>query len=53
MLLFQNLVDETQMPKSQEYKDTLILTKKLFLVGLPGLQSISKPVERPCREIYG
>ena len=25
-----------------------ILTKKLFLVGLRGLQSISNPVERPC-----
>ena len=26
-----------------------ILTKKLLLVGLRGLQSISNPVERPCR----
>ena len=48
MLLFQKLVDETQMPKPQEYTDIFILTKKLFLVGLWGLQSISNPVERPC-----
>ena len=37
MLLFQKLVDETQMPKPQKYTDTLILTKKIFLVGLQGL----------------
>ena len=48
MLLFQKLVDETQMPKPQKYTDTFILTKKLFLVGLLGLQNISNPVERPC-----
>ena len=48
MLLFQKLVDETQMPKSQEYTDIFILTKKLFLVNLRGLQNISNPVERPC-----
>ena len=36
------------MPKPQEYTDTLILTKKLFLVGFRGLQSMSKPIERPC-----
>ena len=36
------------MPKPQEYTDTFILTKKLFLVGLLGLQNISNPVERPC-----
>ena len=48
MLLFQKLVDETKMPKPQEYTDTFILTKKLFLVGLLGLQNISNPVERPC-----
>ena len=48
MLLFKKLVDETQMPKPQKYTDTFILTKKLFLVGLRGLQSISNPVERPC-----
>ena len=48
MLLFQKLVDETQMPKPQEYTDTFILTKKLFLIVLRGLQSISNPVERPC-----
>ena len=51
MLLFQKLVDETQMPKPQEYTDTFILTKKLFLVGLLGLQNISNPVERPCSVI--
>ena len=48
MLFFQNLVDETQMPKPQKYTDTFILTKKLFIVGLRGLQNISIPVERPC-----
>ena len=37
MLFFQNLVDETQMPKPQKYTDTFILTKKLFIVGLRGL----------------
>ena len=51
MLLFQKLVDETQMPKPQEYTDTFILTKNLFLVGLLGLQNISNPVERPCRYV--
>ena len=45
---FWKLVDETQMPKPQEYTDTFILTKKLFLVGFHGLQSMSKPIERPC-----
>ena len=49
MLFFQNLVDETQMPKPQKYTDTFILTKKLFIVGLRGLQNISIPVERPCK----
>jgi hypothetical protein len=34
MLLFQKLVDETQMPKPQKYTDIFLLTKKLFLVGL-------------------
>ena len=34
MLLFQKLVDESQLPKPQEYTDTFILTKKLFLVVL-------------------
>ena len=55
MLFFQNLVDETQMPKPQKYTDTFILTKKLFIVGLRGLQNISIPVERPCKcgQIYG
>ena len=48
MLLFQKLDDETQIPKPQKYIDTFILTKNLFLDGLHGLQSISKPVERPC-----
>ena len=48
MLFFQNLVDETQMPKPQKYTDTFILTKKLFIVGLRGRQNISIPVERPC-----
>ena len=48
MLLFEKLVDETQMPKPQECTDIFTLTKKLFLVGLQGLQSMSNPVERPC-----
>ena len=38
------------MPKAQECTDNFILTKKLFLAGLRGLQSISNPVERPCSE---
>ena len=37
LLFFQNLVDETQMPKPQKYTNTFILNKKLFLVGLQGL----------------
>ena len=53
MLFFQNLVDETQMPKAQECTDNFILTKKLFLAGLRGLQSISNPVERPCTRWVG
>ena len=53
MLFFQNLVDETQMPKPQKYTDTFILTKKLFIVGLQGRQNISIPVERPCRKKIG
>ena len=36
------------MPKAQECTDNYILTKKLFLAGLRGLQSISNLVERPC-----
>jgi hypothetical protein len=48
LLLFWKLVDETQMPKPQKYRDTFILIKNLLLVGLRGLQSISKSVERPC-----
>ena len=48
MLFFQNLVGETQMPKPQKYTDKFILTKKLFIDGLRGLQNISIPVERPC-----
>ena len=48
MLIFLKFVDETKMPKPQEYTNTFILAKKLFLVGLGGLQSISNPVERPC-----
>jgi hypothetical protein len=51
MILIQKLVDETKMPKHKEYTDTFILTKKVFLVGLLGLQIISNPVERPCRKI--
>ena len=48
MSLFKKLIDETQMPKAQECTDNYIFTKKLFLAGLRGLQSISNPVERPC-----
>ena len=40
MLFKKKLVDETQMPKPQEYTDTFILTKKLLLVGLLGLHNI-------------
>ena len=52
MLLFQKLVDETQMSKPQKYTVAFILTKKLFLVGLRDLQSISNPVERPCITVW-
>ena len=48
MSLFKKLIDETQMPKAQECTDNYIFTKKLFLAGLRGLQSISNPVEKPC-----
>ena len=51
MLFFWKLVDETQMPKPQEYTDTFILAKKLFLVGLRGLQSMSNPVEGPVSQL--
>jgi hypothetical protein len=34
MLIFRKLVDETQMPQSQDYTDTFIIIYKLFLVGL-------------------
>ena len=51
MILIQKLVDETQMPKPHEYTDNFISTKKLFLVGLLGLQNTSNPVERPCKYI--
>ena len=47
MSLFWKLVDETQIPKPQKRTDIFIMTKKLFLDGLRGLQSISNPVERP------
>ena len=30
MLIFQKLVDETKMPKPQEYTNTFILAKKFF-----------------------
>ena len=49
--MFQKVVDETQMPKPQEYTYTFVLIKKLFLVGFRGLQSMSKPIERPCSTI--
>ena len=49
MLLFKKLVDESQMPQSQEYTDTFIITYKLFLVGLQGLYFISNPDGRPCK----
>ena len=48
MLLFWKMVNETQMPKPQEYTDTFIITQKLFLVCLWGLQNLSKGVETPC-----
>ena len=52
MLIFLKFVDETKMPKPQEYTNIFIVTKKLFLVGIGGLQSISNPVERPCNIIF-
>ena len=48
MLLFWELFNKNQMPKSQKYTDTFFITLKLFSDGSRGLQSISKPVERPC-----
>jgi hypothetical protein len=48
MLLLWKLVDETQMPQSQEYTNTFIITYKLFLVGLRGRYFISNPDGRPC-----
>ena len=39
--------DETQMPKPQKYTDTFIITQKMFLVGLRGLQSLSIWAEAP------
>jgi hypothetical protein len=48
MSLFWKLVDETQMAAPQEYTDVFINVKKLFLVGLRGLQSNSNQYERPC-----
>ena len=45
---FWKLVDETEMPKPQKHADTFIIIWKLFLVGLRGLQSISKRVQAPC-----
>ena len=50
LLFFWKLVDDTQMPKPQKHTDIFIITKILFSDGLRGLQSISKPVERPCIE---
>jgi hypothetical protein len=41
------LVDETQMAKPQKYTDTLFVIRKMFLVGLRDLQSMSNPIE-PC-----
>ena len=52
MLLFKKLIDETLMPMPQKFTDTIILTKKLFLVGLRGFQNISNPVKRPCTKKY-
>ena len=48
MLLFWKLVDETQMAAPREYTDAFIITKKLFLGGLRGLQSNSIWYETPC-----
>jgi hypothetical protein len=48
MLLFWNLVDQTQMAAPQKYTNAFIITKKLFLGGLRGLQSNSKQYETPC-----
>ena len=40
------------MPKPQKYTDIFILLKKLFLVGLRVLQSMSNPAERHCCNKY-
>ena len=48
MLLFWKLVDETQMTAPREYTNAFIITKRLFLGGLWGLQSNSIQYERPC-----
>ena len=50
MLLFWKLVDETQMAAPREYTDAFIITKKLFLGGLRGLQSNSIWYETPCMQ---
>ena len=47
MSLFWKLVDENQMTKPQEYTVAFIITTKLFLGGLRGLQSNSKQYETP------
>ena len=52
MLLFWKLIDETQMAASREYTDAFIITKKLFLGGLRGLQSNSIRYERPCKYMF-
>ena len=50
MLLSKKLVDESQMPQSQDYTDTFIIIYKEFLVGLQGLYFISNPDGRPCKK---
>ena len=48
MLLFWKLIDETQMPQSQECTDAIIMIYKLFLVDLWVCYFISNPNGRPC-----
>ena len=40
------------MPKPQEHADIFIIIKKLFLVGLRGLQSMSNRFQTPYKTRY-
>jgi hypothetical protein len=51
---FENWLMKLKCPKPQKYtdRDTFILIKKWLLVGLRGLQSMTNPVERPCKKAF-